>query len=233
MKRLLICPSPRPEVPSLSLAAPLVTAPLLGQGLLEYWLSHLAGAGLKEAIILTDDRPDYIRAVAGNGERWGLSVTVLEESRELAPAQALLKYEKELGSPAQENIMLLDRLPGFPDLPLFTSYQAWFQALLAWMPHSKTPDRVGVHQLRPGVWAGSNWHISPKAELRAPCWLGKNVFVGPGAIIGPDAVLENGVFVDRAAVVSNAVVGADTFIGRFTEIGGAFAFGDTLVELAS
>ena len=233
MKRLLICPSPRPEVASLSAVAPLATTALLGQGLLEYWLSHLAGTGIKEAVILADDRPDFIRAVAGNGERWGLSVTVLEESRELTPAQAMLKYEKELGLSALESILTLDRLPGLPELPLFESYKDWFQALLAWMPHSKTPDRVGVHQLRTGVWAGSNWHISPKAELRAPCWLGKNVFVGPGAVIGPDAILENGVFVDRAAVVSSSVVGADTFIGRFTEISGAFAHGDTLVELAS
>ena len=230
MKRLLICPSPRPEVASLAVAGPLATAPLLGQGLLEYWLSHLAGAGLKEAIILADDRPDYIRAVAGNGERWGISVNVIEESRELSPSQALLKYESEFGA-AQNNIILLDRLPTQPDTPLFTSYRDWFRAVVAWMPHSKTPDRVGVHKLRPGVWAGSNWHISPKAELRPPCWLGKNVFVGPGAVVGPEAVIENGAFIDRTAMVSHGIVGPDTFIGRFTEITGVFAWGDTLVQL--
>jgi len=72
---------------------------------------------------------DYIRAVAGNGERWGLNVTVLEESRELAPAQALLKYETELNIAAPSDVTVMDRLPGLPDMPLFASYRDWFRAL--------------------------------------------------------------------------------------------------------
>src|SRR5438105_11246580 len=97
MKKFLICPSERAGVRLLSHSAPLALVPMLGQSLLEYWLTHLACAGIKQVALLVNDRAELVRAVAGNGARWGLSLEVLTESRDLTPAEALLKYQQELG----------------------------------------------------------------------------------------------------------------------------------------
>lgn len=232
MKTLLICPSDRSSVPVLSESAPLAAVPLLGQSLLEYWLPHLAASGIKEVAVLADDRPAQIQSVVGNGARWGMSVSVIEESRELTPAQALLKYGKDLSTEsAQNGIVTLDHFPNLPEKPLFTSYAAHFGALLAWMSRAMTPDRVGVKELTPGIYIGLRAHISPDAKLQAPCWLGKNVYVGAGAVIGPNTIVEDGSFIDPGAIISESFVGPNTFVGQLAEIAQSLASGDTLVNL--
>jgi len=231
MKRVLICPSRRDGVQHLTKDVPAAAIPMLGQSLVEYWLSCSACAGVREILLLSDDRPEHVRAIAGNGERWGIKVSVLDESRELSPAQVLLKYDRQLELSAEEHVLTMDHFPGMPELPLFGSYKHWHDALLAWMPKAKMPDRVGVHELHPGVWTGTHCRISPKAELRGPCWLGKNVFVGDGVVVGPDAIVEDGAFLEAGAAVAKSVVGPDTFVGQFAEIAGSFAWGDTLIHL--
>jgi NDP-sugar pyrophosphorylase family protein len=232
MKVLLICPWTRDSAPLLAESAPLAAVPLLGQSLLEYWLAHMACSGAKEVIILADDRPAYVRCIAGNGERWGLRVNVIDESRELTPAQALLKYEKDLGSEsAQNRIVVMDHFPNFPEKPLFTEYAAHFEALVNWMSHARTPDRVGVKELLPGIHMDLRAHVSADAKLHAPCWLGKNVYVGAGATVGPMSIVEDGSFVEAGALVSHSVVGPNTFVGKLAELCDSIALGDTLVNL--
>jgi NDP-sugar pyrophosphorylase family protein len=212
--------------------APLACVPFLGQGLVEYWFSHLACAGVKELLVLADDRPDQIRALVGNGARWGIKAEVIEETRELTAAQALLKYEKQVdASVLQNGIAVLDSFPGRPEQPLFGGYPTWFAAMKSWLPHAKTPDRVGVLDFAPGVQVGLHSQISPEAQLRGPCWIGKNVFIGARAVIGPDAIVEDGCFIEAGATVVNSVVGRDTFVGQLAEITGSLAAGDTLVNL--
>src|ERR1043166_3702140 len=99
---LLICPWDRPAVPLLGANTSLACVPLLGQGLIEYWLSHLACLGTTHVLILADERPEQIRALIGNGERWGLHALVLDEQRELTPGEVLLKYETELNAAAPQ-----------------------------------------------------------------------------------------------------------------------------------
>ena len=81
MKRVLICPAERPPVRLLAHSVPLVQAPMLGQSLVEYWLTHLACEKVKELHLLANDRPELVRALVGDGARWGLKVEVLGESR--------------------------------------------------------------------------------------------------------------------------------------------------------
>jgi NDP-sugar pyrophosphorylase family protein len=232
MTILLICPSNRTSAPLLAESAPLAAIPLLGQSLLEYWLAHIACGGTTEVIVLTDDRPAYIQFIAGTGTRWGLSVKVIEESRELTPAQAFLKYDKDFGPDfSQDAIIVLDHLPNQPEMPLFTDYTAHFKSLLNWMPHARTPDRVGIKELMPGLYADVRAHISADAKLQAPCWLGKNVYVGAGASVGPMTIVEDGSFIESGALVSNSFVGPDTFVGKLAELSESFAQGDTLVNL--
>ncbi len=234
MNALLICPWMRPGVPLLAQSGSLSCAPFLGQSLVEYWLSHLACAGAREVLILADDHPEELGALVGNGERWGLKLEIIEEQRELSAAQALLKYEKRLDPGAVHNgIAVLDHFPGLPESPIFNSYNDWFAALKRCLPLAKTPDRVGVQERSAGIQVGLHCHISSQAQLRAPCWIGKHVFIGARAVVGPDAIIEDGVFLEAGSSVTNGVIGKDTFVGQFAEIAGSFASGDTLVHLQS
>lgn len=231
MKALLICPSERPQVRALAQDYPLVLTPLLGQSLLEYWLSHLACSGVKEVLLLAHDRPEQVGEVAGDGSRWGLTLAVAEESRELSPAQALLKYAAELDAgPGRTRLAVLDHLPERSEHPLFASYAGWFSELQQWMEQALTPERVGVHETRPGIWQGVGGEVSPEAVLQAPCWLGQHVFVGAGAVVGPNTIVEDGAFVEPGAEVTRSCIGTGTFVGRFARIDGSLAFGNTLVN---
>src|SRR5437867_4925515 len=118
MNALLICPSQRRGVGLLAEALPLSNLPLLGQSVLEYWLAYLASSGVKQVSILADDRPEQVEQLVGNGARWGVAADVIAESRELTPAQALLKYDKEFNASQLLNgIAVLDHFPGQPNRP--------------------------------------------------------------------------------------------------------------------
>ena len=82
MRRLLICPNERSSVSALSRRTPLANVPVLGQTLLEYWLSALAIRGTCQVSVLTHACFDLISELVGNGERWGLEAKVIAESRE-------------------------------------------------------------------------------------------------------------------------------------------------------
>jgi NDP-sugar pyrophosphorylase family protein len=232
MTKLLICPSERNSMRFLAQRAPLANVPLLGQSLLEYWLSSLAIRGTKKAIILAHDRPEIASEVAGAGERWGLEAKVLAESRELTIAEAVLKYSEELQKPvpAADDMIVLDHLPGLPEQALFTDYQSWFRTLRDWMPCALTPDRVGMNETLPGIWKGCHARVSPEAQLHAPCWIGQHVFVGARAVIGPGAILEDGCFVESGAELTESWVGPDTFVGQFAQIRCSLAWGNTLLN---
>ena len=233
MKALLICPSERPGVRLLSGAAPLACAPLLGQSLLEYWLSHLAGAGFRKVLLLAADRPEQVLALAGNGARWGLNLSVIPEARELSPEQALLKYAANLGPASAEPLVaLLEHLPGRTE-PLFGSYSQWFAALQAWMPQARTPERVGLHELQPGLWVGRRVRIAPSAQFKPPCWLGDHARIGAYCSIGPHAIIESGALVEPLAEIADSYVAPHTLVGRFTRLRGCLGLGNQLVDCLS
>lgn len=234
MKALLICPSERDPVKLLGEGMPLCNVPLLGQSILEYWLAWLASSGVTHVSVLAHDRPEQVRAVAGQGERWGLSVDVIQESRELTPAQALIKYDEEIRpTPLQNGIAVLDHFPGMPEHPVFESYEKCFTSMQQWMPKALTPERVGIRELRPGIWAGLHSQISPQAELCAPCWLGRKTFIGPRAVLGPNTIIEDGCFIEGDTQIENSYVGPDTFVGRYAELSGSMAWGRTLINWKS
>jgi hypothetical protein len=233
MRTVLICPAERPNVPALAESAPLALVPILGKALIEYWLEHLVTAGAKRALILATDRPEQVRAFVAKGEKWGLRVEVIPEIRELTPTEARAKYracDQDGWLKEPDDVALLDCLPGLPEQPLFASYAGWFAALQAWMPRAATPDRIGMRELQPGVWVGLHTRVMPGAELRAPCWLGESVYVGPEAVIGPRAILESGVFIEGTSELSGSVVGPETFVGKLTELKNSLAMGRTLVN---
>src|SRR5712675_2796233 len=154
MKALLICPAVRENVAALAETAPLANLPVFGRSLVEHWLEHLALLGAKEILILATDRPEQVRALVGDGARWGIRAEVFPEIRELTPAEARAKYRADDDSwlTAPDDAIRMDHLPGAPEFPLFTSYADGFKALQNWLPRAATtPDRIGVREIRPGV----------------------------------------------------------------------------------
>src|SRR5258708_5095911 len=167
MKSLLICPAEREGVAALAEDVPLGLVPALGKTLVEYWLEHLVTLGTKEVLILSDDRVQKISAHVGNGERWGLRVTVQNEVSERTVVEGRTKFRAADNSRwllAPNDVILMDRLPQQPEFPLFTSYANWFVALMDWLPRAATPERIGVHAVKLGVWAGLHARIAPTAK---------------------------------------------------------------------
>jgi NDP-sugar pyrophosphorylase family protein len=232
-KALLICPSDRPAVAELSRVTPLAAAPLLGQSLLQYWLTHLALNGTKEVHILADDRVDEIRKIVGTGARWGLKAEISTEVRELTAAQAQIKYASEFPAAAPNKISVLDHFPDEPDSPIFTSYKDLFAGMMRWLPRANTLDRVGFRELQPGVWVGRHAHVSPEAQLTGPCWIGQHVFVGAKCVVGPNSILEDRAFIESGADIVSSVIGPDTFVGKLAALRQSFAYGSTLVNWKS
>jgi len=231
MNTLLICPSPRPSVKLLAEAFPLAQVPALGQGLVEYWLTHLASSGVKKVHLLVHDRPECLRALVGDGARWGLTLEITHEARELTPAEALLKYDQECSpAPVQDSITMLDHFPGSPQNLLFNSYADWFAGVRAWMPCALMPDRLGFRELCAGVWVGLHSRISPTARITAPCWIGNNVFIGARAVIGPGAIIEDGSFIESDAEIVEGYVGPDTLVGQCAALKNSLAWGGTLIN---
>jgi len=233
MKALLICPAAPPALRPLAENAPLACVPFFGQGIIEYWLSHFAATGIREVLILSHDRTDEVEKVVSDGRRWGLKAQFIEESRELTRAQALAKYEQEIGTPdPQTRIVVMDRFPG-QAAPLFSSFQALYSGLMDWMPKAKMPDRVGIRELKPGVWAGLNSQLPPDLQSEGPCWIGKNVYIGAGTTLRAGTIIEDGVFLEGASSLSQSWVGPHTFVGKCSELARSLAAGSTLVNIDS
>ena len=227
--KLLICPQKRPGLGHLAQKVPLAQIPILGQTLVEYWLAHLAGNKCKEVTFLANDRPDTLRALLDDGARWGMTLEVITESRELTPAEALIKYDKLVGSD-QSSIAVVDHLPNDPPRPLFDTAESFFAGIRAWMPFSRMPDRIGVRQVSSGIWAGLRARVSSSARITPPCWLGKSVFIGPGAQIGPGAIIEDGSLIEPGTEIVESYVGSDTLVGEGTIIRDSLAWGNTLIN---
>ena len=236
MKTLLICPSIRPAVPQLAETGPLAVAPVFGGCVVSHWVEHVASLGANRVQVIVSDRPEQVRAALGDGGQWGVQIEVIAEGVEPTPGEAAARHRPagETGwLPEPSDIVLMDHLPGCPKQPLFESYASWFAALLAWMPRAITPARVRVSEIRPGIWVGCRAHVSSKAELIAPCWVGDQAFIEPGAIIGPESIIEDRCVVEADARVAHSWVGPDTFVGPMTAVASSLAWGSSLSNWVS
>jgi hypothetical protein len=168
--------------------------------------------------------------VMGTGARWGLDARIQVEPAELSVAGAAARYatfltDASLLYPAA----VMDHLPGRKQR-LFDSYAAWFAGVSEWVPHALTPDRVGIRQIRLGVYVALNSRVSRYAVLRSPCWIGEGVFVGARCVVGPHAFLENHSYLEADVEVSHSHIGPGTFIGRYSVLQQSLAWDSTLVN---
>jgi hypothetical protein len=187
---------------------------------------------VKRLIVLAADRPDLVRGVVGDGARWGVELELVAKNKELTVAEARAKYRPVDATDwaPQDDVVLLDYLPGQPDLPLFESYSGWWNAVQAWVPHAVAPARIGAREIQPGVWVGLHSQIDPTARLHAPCWIGENVFVAANANIGPDAIVDDRVIVESGARIEHSVIWPETFVGRLVAVRNSLASGSTLLN---
>jgi len=233
MKAILICPAERKNVASLAEYSPLSNAPILGAPLIEYWLEHLVELKATRVLVSASDRPERVRELTGIGERWGLRIDVIPESRELTAEEARAKYRLPSDPdwlPAPHDAGVMDHLPNHPELPLFDRYEGWMAALRALMPEAARFNRIGLHQIRPGVWVGLHTRIAPGATLEAPCWIGDDAQIEAGAVIGPAAVVESRAFIDRGVEISDSLIGPDTYVGEAAIVRDSIAFHNTLTD---
>jgi acetyltransferase-like isoleucine patch superfamily enzyme len=233
MKALLICPGERAEVAALSESVPLANLNILGKAVIEYWLEHLAVKGAKEVYVLATDRPDRVRALVGNGARWGLRVEVLPEFRELTVTAARAKYRGNNSPhwlPAPLDVNLMDSLPDLPGIPLFKSYADWAAVHRVSLPRAATPDRIGLREIQPGIWVGLHAHISRDAQILAPCWIGEDAVISAGATVGPMAIVEKQAVIERGAEVTHSIIGPQTLVGELTDVRNSIALGSTLIN---
>jgi NDP-sugar pyrophosphorylase family protein len=232
MKALLICPAERPGAATLAPRRSLAALPFLGLSVVEHWMQHFALHGAKRVTILAADRPNEIAALVDDGARWGLEVEVVPVADEPSIEEARARHRGGdtdwLATPL--DVVMADRLPALPNHRPFASLADFFATARDLIPHTLTPDRVGLHEVRPGIWFGFHARVASTAQLRAPCWIGEDTYVGPGAIIGPNAVLENRVLVEEGAHVFDSIVGPDTFVGGVTEIAHSIAWGNQLID---
>ena len=231
MNAVLLCPGERPGLDQLRKAGPLALVPMLGQSLVEHWLDHLARLGAKHVRVLAPDRPDLIRAVVGDGSRWGLQAQVLPERDELTVEHAFAKYSaadvsNSVKSP--EHVFAGYALPGINQAA--TDYESLIAGLKARLTQIKPTDRIGIREVQPGIWVGLRSKIHPRARVHAPCWIGENAWIGPDAVIGPNSVIEDRVFVDRGAWIEDSLILPETYVGEVVEVRSSIASANRLVH---
>ncbi|MEI7730741.1 MAG: hypothetical protein WCO56_14300 [Verrucomicrobiota bacterium] len=216
----LLCPTDQSVLPTLSRQCPLPLLPALGDTLLGHAIAFLAAQGVREICIVASDRTDQIRAAVGRGERWGVKLEVTSSPRDPVAQDAS----------TAPLVLLLDRLPQVPEQPLWTSYSAWFDALLTLMP-LVARERVGMREIMPNVFVGLRSQIAGDAKLIGPCWIGANANIGARTVIGPNAIIEDGVVLDESAEVVHSIIGPQTYVGIMTEVRHSFAWGRNLTNL--
>lgn len=81
-------------------------------------------------------------------------------------------------------------------------------------------DPLGM-EIAPGIWAGHNVSIHPKAKLRGPVYLGHDVQINAHAeILGP-AVIRNSAIVDSHAHVEHSIIWRNSYVGPSSQMRGA------------
>lgn len=73
-------------------------------------------------------------------------------------------------------------------------------------------------QVRPGLYAAGP--LPPQVTFTPPCWIGRDVDIGPGCAIGPYAVLEAGSRVGAGSAVSDSLL-IDCTVGPDNRLEGA------------
>jgi len=152
------------------------------------------------------------------------------QNSKLQTQDSRLKTQDSSWLPTPNDIILMDRPPGLPEQTPLASYAHWIATACAMMPRALTPDRIGIHELQPGIRVGLHTHIAHGAKLIAPCWIGDGAWIESDTVIGPNVVLEREACISHGAEISHSIIGPRTFVGKFTEVSRSIAWGPMLVN---
>lgn len=227
-KAAMICPDHRAGIQDVIGGVPLVLAVYLGKPLIDHALYGLARQGMEKIRVFVSDRPAEIRDYLGNGAAWGLQLEVIPTPSELS----MEELGRDYGKDDDEWVMILDRLPQAPSVPILENLASWHSSRVALLPWLM-PGQIGARELSPGVWVGMKVRLHPGAVIASPAWIGHQSMVGDGARIGPCGFVENGSFVEVHAEVKHSTVGARTYLGGMTHLSGSIACGSVLANYSN
>ncbi len=222
---------------------------VLGQPLLQWMVESLAAQGCHDFHVVLDSRDQKLRALLGDGRRWGVSLTVYPET---VPAETLagLRAEPCLSGPGDcWPLFAVAELSGPGPLVGPHGPTGWLysepgrtggsphQVEEVWDARSPAallatnlralrgarPHLLHAREQATDRWVGRGARIHPLAELVGPVFIGADAFVGPGVRVGPDAVIGPGCILEEDVEVSSSVVLPDTYVGPGLELRTALA----------
>lgn len=100
MKALLLCGGEGTRLRPFTHTRPKQLFPLVNKPILFYILEYLAVSPIREVVMITGTTGAQIRAAVGNGEKWGLRITYVEQPQPLGLAHTVLIAEEALGAEA-------------------------------------------------------------------------------------------------------------------------------------
>src|SRR5512140_3298260 len=123
--------------------------PVANKPVLFYGLEAMADAGIRQVGIVVGDTAAEIRAAVGDGSRWGLEVTYIEQDAPRGLAHAVLVSEPYLGH--EPFVMYLgDNLLNKGIRPFVEQFVASRPAALILLTRVPDPQMFGVAELRDG-----------------------------------------------------------------------------------
>lgn len=230
MQAALICPNPDRFARCFHHRVPAALVPMLGQTLLERAIWKLVHLGAKTVHVLVCDRPAEVRQAVSGGAAWGITVNVIpvQEECSIPQARQLLRADSQSWLSAPDDVSVLCNWPEMLHLAgLLPTTEAWFESLLVNMAEAGK-STVGMRELSPEVWVGTQARISQKATLHPPCWIGQHAVIAAGTIIGPHAIVEEQALVDEGAEVVDSLVAPSTYVGPHLELRDSIAVGSRL-----
>jgi glucose-1-phosphate thymidylyltransferase len=127
--------------------------PIANKPVLFYGLEAMADAGIRQVGIVVGDTAAEIRAAVGDGSRWGLEVTYIEQDAPRGLAHAVLISEPYLGH--EPFVMYLgDNLLNRGIRQFVEQFAATRPAAQILLTHVPDPQMFGVAELRDGKVVG-------------------------------------------------------------------------------
>jgi glucose-1-phosphate thymidylyltransferase len=139
--------------------------PVANKPVLFYGLEAMADAGIRQVGIVVGDTAAEIRAAVGDGSRWGLEVTYIEQDAPRGLAHAVLISEPYLGH--EPFVMYLgDNLLNRGIRHFVEQFAATRPAAQILLTHVQDPQMFGVAELRDGKVVGLvEKPKAPKSDL--------------------------------------------------------------------
>jgi len=199
---------------------PFVLWPVGSKSLLAHWMDEAVRRNVAKVVIYAPDRPAEFRSHLEGGHYWSKAVEIMPIAREsAAPAGAIR----------------LDGLPFSPASTPVTSAQGllqrWLKLQEEWLLARRSEDVAIDVEFVPQGWLGPGAIVHPKAELRAPYWIGAKSIIGAKCRVGPMALIHPGCLLDTRVEVEKAVVLPDTYMGQNTRVNESAAQGAVLIDI--